>query len=230
MDLGAVLKLAPCSKIYGGLVMLKILIADDHAIVREGLKQIIAENDRMVIAAEADNGKDVLKKAQNCDIDVLVLDISMPGRDGIEVIKQLKIDKPKLPILVLSMHSEEQYALRVIKAGAAGYLTKESAPDELIGAIEKVGAGRKYISDKLAEILALELETGIKKAIHETLSDREYQVMYMIATGKTVKQIANELSLSDKTISTYRSRILSKLNMKNNAEVTYYAIKKGIVA
>ena len=209
--------------------MLKILIADDHAIVREGLKQIIAENANMIVSAEAENGKDALRKLQEDDIDVLVLDISMPGRDGIEVIKQLKVAKPKLPILVLSMHAEEQYALRVIKAGAAGYLTKDSAPDELIGAIEKVGAGRKYISNRLAEILALELESGTKKILHETLSDREYQVMCMIAVGKTVKEIASELTLSDKTISTYRRRILSKLNMKNNAEITYYAIKNGIV-
>ncbi len=207
--------------------MIKIIIADDHAIVREGLKQIISENSRMIVTAEASNGREVLNKIRSGDFDVLVLDITMPGRDGIETLKQLKVEEPKLPILVLSMHSEQQYALRVIKAGAAGYLTKESAPEELIGAIQRVSSGRKYISMALAEILAVDLEAGSEKAPHETLSDREYQVMRMISKGITIKEIAADLFLSVKTVSTYRSRILAKMKMKNNAEITYYAIKNG---
>jgi DNA-binding NarL/FixJ family response regulator len=209
--------------------MLKILIADDHAIVRQGLKQIVTETPDMIVAGEASNGQELLSKIQENDYDVVVLDITMPGRDGIDVLKQLRSERPELPILMLSIHPEEQYALRALKAGASGYLTKESAPDELVVAIRKVSRGGKYISSSLAEKLAFELEVGREQAPHETLSDREYHVMCLIASGKTVMEIAQELSLSEKTISTYRSRILEKMKMKNNAELTYYAIKNQLV-
>jgi two-component system invasion response regulator UvrY len=209
--------------------MLKILIADDHAIVRQGLKQIVTETPDMIVAGEASNGQELLNKIKESDYDVVVLDITMPGRNGIDVLKQLRSERPELPILMLSIHPEEQYALRALKAGASGYLTKESAPDELVVAIRKVSQGGKYISSSLAEKLAFELEVGREQAPHETLSDREYHVMCMIASGKTVMEIAQELSLSEKTISTYRSRILEKMKMKNNAELTYYAIKNQLV-
>ena len=209
--------------------MIKILIADDHAIVREGLKQIVAETVDMVVADEATSGHEVLKKIWDNEYDVVILDISMPGRDGVDILKQLKGQKPHLPILVLSMHPEEQYAVRVLKAGAAGYMTKESAPDELITAIRKVSTGRKYVSSSLAEKLAFDLERDAEKPLHETLSDREYQVMCMIASGKRVQEIAEQLCLSVKTVSTYRARILEKMKMKSNAELMRYAIKHGLV-
>jgi two-component system invasion response regulator UvrY len=209
--------------------MIKILIADDHTIVREGLKQIVAETADMMVADEASSGHEVLDKVWNNEYDVVVLDISMPGRDGVDILKQLKRHKPNLPVLVLSMHPEEQYAVRVLKAGAAGYLTKESAPDELITAIRKVSRGRKYVSSTLAEKLAFDLDRDTEKPLHETLSDREYQVMCLIASGKRAKEIAEELYLSVKTVSTYRSRILEKMKMKNNAELTHYAIKHRLV-
>ena len=209
--------------------MIKIFIADDHEIVREGLKQIVGDTSNMVIAGEASNGHEVLSKVLKNDYDVVVLDISMPGINGLDVLKQIKSQKPKLPILVLTMHPEEQYAVRVLRAGASGYLTKESASDELITAIRKVSTARKYVSSSLAEKLAFGLEFDSKKPLHETLSDREYQVMCMIASAKTVKEIAEELFLSAKTISTYRTRILEKMNLKNNAELTHYAIKHGLV-
>jgi len=209
--------------------MIKILIADDHAIVREGLKQILAETPDMVVADEASNGQEVLNKVWEKEYDVVVLDISMPGISGLDILKQLKSQRPKLPVLVLSMHPEEQYAVRVLRAGASGYLTKQSVPDELIMAIRKVSLGRKYVSSFLAEKLASDLGIETEKLSHETLSDREYQVMCMIASGKTVKEVADELFLSVKTISTYRSRILEKMKMKSNAELTHYVIKNKLV-
>jgi DNA-binding NarL/FixJ family response regulator len=209
--------------------MIKIFIADDHAIVRKGLKQIVGDTSDMVIAGEAGNGHEALDKVLKNDYDVIVLDISMPGINGLDVLKQIKSQKPKLPILALTMHPEEQYAVRVLRAGASGYLTKESASDELITAIKRVSTGRKYVSSSLAEKLAFGLEVDSEKPLHENLSDREYQVICMIASGKTVKEIAGELFLSAKTVSTYRTRILEKMNMKNNAELTHYAIKQGLV-
>ncbi len=209
--------------------MIKILIADDHRIVREGLKQILAETQDMIVTDEANNTQEVLKKVWDNDFDVLLLDISMPGRSGLDILKQLKSDRPKLSVLVLSMYSEEQYALRALRAGASGYLTKESAPDELIDAIRKVSTGRKYISPSVAERLAFSLESGDERPPQETLSDREFQVMCMIASGKTIKSIADELSLSVKTVSTYRARILEKMRMKNNSELTHYAIQNKLV-
>lgn len=209
--------------------MIKILIADDHAIVRSGLKQIFAETQDIRVAGEAGNGQEVLDQVQNADFDLVLLDIAMPGRGGMETLKQLRQEKPKLPVLMLSMYPEEQYAIRALKAGVSGYLTKESAPEEIMSAIRKVASGGKYVSSSLAEKLALNLDKDADKPVHETLSDREYQVAVMIASGKTVKEIADELSLSVKTISTNRVRALNKMGMKNNAELTYYAIKRGLV-
>ena len=210
--------------------MIKILIADDHAIVREGLKQIVAEVPDMVVAGEAVDGREVLAIVEQEDWDVILLDIAMPGRGGLDVLKQLRRERPGLPVLVLSMYPEEQYAVRAIKAGASGYLVKESAPEELVAAIRKAALGGKYISPSLAETLAFHLETDSRGVVpHEALSDREYQVMLMLASGKTVTEIAGELAFSVKTIATHRSRLLKKMRMKTNAELTYYAVKQGLV-
>ncbi|MFZ3136521.1 MAG: response regulator transcription factor [Thermodesulfovibrionales bacterium] len=209
--------------------MIKILIADDHTIFREGLKHILAEYPDLVVADEANNGQEVLDKIWKNNYDMVLLDITMPGMTGLEVLKQLKNEKPKLPVLILSMHPEEQYAIRVLRAGASGYLTKESAPDELITAIRKISQGRKYITSSLAERLATEVEADSEKPLHDILSDREYQVVRMIAAGKTVKHIAKELSLSIKTVSTYRTRIMEKMKMKTNAEVMHYVIKHQLL-
>jgi len=209
--------------------MIKILIADDHAVVRRGLKQILAEEPNMAVFGEACNAQEVLKNVREQNWDIVILDITMPDRSGLEVLKELKNIRPKLPVLILSIHPEEQYAVRVLKAGAAGYMTKESAPEELVKAVRKVIRGSKYISPSLVEKLAFDLETDSEKPLHETLSDREYQVMCMIASGKTVKEIAKKLYLSVKTISTHRARILGKMKMKTNAELTHYAIKNRLV-
>jgi two-component system invasion response regulator UvrY len=209
--------------------MIKILIADDHTIVREGLKQIVADIHDIVVADEASSGHEVLDKALKNDYNVIVLDIMMPGINGLDVLQQIKTHKPKLPILILSMYPERQFAVRFIRAGAAGYLTKESAPGELVAAIRKVSSGKKYITSALAERLASELENGQEKPLHERLSDREYQVMCMIASGKTVKQIAAQLFLSESTVRTYLSRILEKMRMKTNAELIQYAIKNNLI-
>ncbi|WP_136416261.1 MULTISPECIES: response regulator transcription factor [Oxalobacteraceae] len=209
---------------------IRILIADDHAIVREGLKQILADTKDMVVAGDAENGLDAIKLARNGDSDVLLLDISMPDKSGIEVLKQVKKDAPKLAVLMLSMHREDQYAIRSLKAGAAGYLNKQSAPAELVDAIRQVASGRKYISQALAQELANQVgDENREVPPHETLSDREYQTLIMIASGKTVSDIATELTLSVKTISMYRSRLLQKMKMRHNAELTHYAIKNHLV-
>ena len=204
--------------------MIKILIADDHAIVRKGLKQILEEMPGKVSSDEARNGQEVLQKTWDDNYDMVLLDISMPGNSGLDILKQLKSEQPDLKILILSMHPEEQYAIRALKAGASGYLTKESTPNELVKAIRKISAGKKYVSASLAETIASHLDVMSEKPLHEILSDREFEVMRNIASGKTVKEIAGELSLSVKTISTYRARILEKMKMKNNAQLTYYAI------
>ena len=209
--------------------MIKILIADDHPIVRKGLKQILAETPNIVVAGEASNGVDVLRKVLKDEYDMVLLDISMPGRDGIDILKELKTLKPNLPVLVLSIYPEDQYAVRVLRAGAYGYLTKESAPEELISAIKTVSVGRRYISPSVAETLVFNLDSNTPKQPHEKLSDREYQVMHLIASGKTVKQISEDLSLSVKTISTYRARILEKMKMTNIPELIRYVIKNGLV-
>jgi len=209
--------------------MIKILIADDHTLFRKGLKHILSEYPDLVVTDEASNGQEVLDKIWHNDYDMVLLDITMPGMTGLDALKQLKNDKPKLPVLVLSMHPEEQYAVRVIRAGASGYLRKESAPDELITAIQKISGGRKYITSSLAERLADDMEPTAEKPLHDTLSDREFEVFRMIAAGKTIKQIAEALFLNARTISTYRSRILEKMQMKTNAELIHYAIKHQIL-
>ncbi len=209
--------------------MLRILIVDDHPIVRQGLKQILSEESDVKVMGEAQNSHEVLNLVQKQNWDVVILDITMPGRGGLDVLKELKQQRPKLPVLILSMHPEDQYAMRALKAGAAGYLTKESCTEELVKAIRKILNNGKYVSPSLAETLASNLEVNKSKSPHEELSDREYQVMCMIASGKTISQIAEELSLSVKTIGTYRTRILEKMKMKTNAELTHYTIKNGLV-
>ncbi|MES2935497.1 MAG: response regulator transcription factor [Pseudomonadota bacterium] len=208
---------------------IRILIADDHAIVREGLKQILADTKDIVVAGEAENGLDAIKLARDTDCNVLLLDISMPDRSGIDVLKQIKKEVPQLAVLMLSMHREDQYAIRALKAGASGYLNKQSAPKELVIAIRQVAAGMKYISAALAQELANHINEDHLVPAHETLSDREYQTLTMIASGKTVTAIANELSLSVKTVSEYRARLLLKMKLKNSAELTHYAIKNQLV-
>jgi DNA-binding NarL/FixJ family response regulator len=209
--------------------MIKVIVVDDHAVVREGLKRIIAESPGMEVTGEAEDGHQAVNVVQNSACDVVLLDISMPNKGGLEVLKQLRSEKPRLPVLVLSMHSEEQYAVRVLRAGAAGYLTKESAPAKLVQAIRKVVRGGKYVSQSLAEKLVYDLGGATDRPAHELLSDREYQVLCLLASGRTVSNIAQELALSVKTVSTYRVRLLEKLNMKNNAELTRYAMKEGLI-
>ncbi|HOQ49478.1 MAG TPA: response regulator transcription factor [Candidatus Kapabacteria bacterium] len=212
--------------------MINIIITDDHAVVRKGLKQIIEETPGFVVADEASSGNELLEKVRKNKYDVVILDISMPGKDGLDTLKELKQIAPDLPVLVFTIYPEEQYAVRLLKAGASGYINKESKPVELIEAIERVVRGRKYISSHLAELLANNLDSTSGSGqvpLHETLSDREFQVMCMIASGKTPTQIANELSLSINTISTYRIRILDKMKMRSNAEITHYAIKNRLV-
>ena len=209
--------------------MIRILIADDHPIVRAGLKQILAEASDIEVTAEVGDGHELLKLIRKGGIDVVLLDITMPGLSGLDALKQIKAEKPDLPILVLSMHPEDQYGIRVLKAGAAGYIMKSTAADQLVGAIRKVYRGGRYVSPSLAEKMAFGLQAGASGLPHEALSDREYQVLCMIASGKTVKEIGEELALSEKTISTYRTRILEKMGMKSNAELTHYAIKLGLV-
>lgn len=209
---------------------IRVLIADDHAIVREGLKQILAETKNIVVAGHAENGLDAIRLARENACDVLLLDISMPDRNGIEVLKQVKKESPQIAVLMLSMHREDQYAIRSLKAGAAGYLNKQSAPAELVNAILQVATGSKYISAALAQELANQINDDHQTPLHETLSDREYQTLTMIASGKTVSDIAEELTLSVKTISMYRSRLLQKMKLRHNAELTHYAIKNRLVS
>ncbi len=208
---------------------IRVLIADDHAILRRGIRQILAEISAVKQVDEATNGQEVLSRVAKARYDLVLLDISMPGRSGLDVLKQLKAEQPQVPVLILSMHPEEQYAVRALKAGAAGYLTKESAPDELIAAVQKILQGGKYVSESLAERFVSELGRPAEQAPHDTLSDREYEIMRMIASGKTVSEIGDELALSVKTVSTYRSRVLAKMNMKNNAELTRYALENALL-
>jgi len=209
--------------------MIRVLLADDHPLFREGVKQILAETSDIVVADEASDGREVLVKLGQAQYDVILLDIAMPGYSGVEVLKHIKSIMPDQAVLILSMYSEKQYALRVLRSGASGYLTKDSTPDRLVTAIRKVVAGGKYISPELGEELALRVGTEFKVPRHERLSDREHQVLVMITSGKTTGEIADELSLSAKTISTYRARLLEKMNMKTEAELTHYAIQHELV-
>ncbi len=211
--------------------MINIIITDDHAVVRKGLKQIIEETPGFIVTGEASSGFELIEKVKEFRYDVVILDISMPGKDGLDTLKELKQIAPGLPVLIFTIYPEEQYAVRLLKAGASGYINKESKPEELIKAIERVTHGLKYISPHLGEVLAnnLEVSSTGELPLHDNLSDREFQVMCMIASGKTPTQIAAELALSINTISTYRIRILEKMKMRSNAEITHYAIKSRLV-
>lgn len=208
---------------------IKILIADDHAIVREGLKQIVAEEKDMIVSGEAENASSLMSLLEKDNWSIVVLDINMPGKSGLEALKDIKHLYPDLPVLILSMFSEDQYGLRAIKAGASGYLKKVSAPTELVIAIRKIVSGRKYINPDLAEKLAENLGSENQNNLHEKLSDREYQIMCNIALGKTAEEIAEDLSLSINTIYTYRNRILEKMSMKSNVELTQYALQNRLI-
>ena len=209
--------------------MIRILIADNHPIVRRGLSQILADEPDLAVLGEAQNGKEVLQLLRDQEWDVMVLDINMPGRSGLEVLQEVKDQYPNLPVLIMSIHSEEQFGVRALKAGAAGYLTKESAPEELVKAIRKVCAGGKYVSPTLGEQLASALQSGTHRMPHDALSNRENEILCLIASGKTVSEIAEHLILSVKTVSTYRTRILDKMNLHTNAELMHYAMRHRLV-
>lgn len=207
---------------------IRVLLADDHAIIRDGLKQILADTADLVVAGEAANGLELMQQVREKDWDVLVLDISMPGRSGLELIHMIKDEKPELPILVLSMHHEEQYAVRALQAGALGYLTKEADGDLLVAAIRRVASGGVHISDKVAELMVRGIRPTHEASPHNLLSDREYEVFNMLVTGMGLTEIGNELSLSVKTISTHKTHILQKMNLANTAELIRYAITHGL--
>jgi two-component system invasion response regulator UvrY len=209
--------------------VIRILVADDHPMVRAGLRKVIQEESDMTLAGEASNAQELMEQLEQQNVDVVLLDISMPGRSGLEVLQEIKHLRPKLPVLVFSMHPEDRYALRALRSGAAGYMTKESPPAELVKAIRKIITGGKYVSPPLAEKLAFSLESGSERPPHETLSDREFQVMSMIAMGKSISEIAEELSLSVSTINTYRQRVLEKMQMHSNSEITRYALQNRLI-
>jgi DNA-binding NarL/FixJ family response regulator len=209
--------------------MIRVLVADDHPLIRSGLKQILSREADMAILGEAEDSEQVLERIEEHAWDVVLLDITMPGRGGLDVLREIRRRQPGLPVLVLSMHAEEQFAVRAIKAGASGYLSKTDPPAEIAQAIRKVASGKKYVSAGLAQTLANALDSATDRPLHEALSDREFQVMCKMASGQTVSQIAAEISLSVKTVSTYRSRVLEKMNMRTNAELTRYAIQNGLV-
>ena len=209
--------------------MIRVLLADDHAIVRNGLKEILEATGDIVIAAEATNGHEALTRVRENEIDVAVVDLSMPGRSGVELIKLIKAERPKLRLLVLSMHSEEQYAVRAVRAGAAGYLTKESAADELVAAIRRIAGGGAYISPETAERLVLASNSGAEGPPHTQLSNREYEVFRALVAGRSVSDIAATLNLSVKTISTHKSRILEKMSLSSQADLVRYALRHNLV-
>jgi DNA-binding NarL/FixJ family response regulator len=209
--------------------MTRILVADDHQIVRAGLKNLLSEYKEFQVAGEAGSGTDALKMVRESDWDVVLLDISMPDMNGIDTLKQIKRSKPDLPVLILTMHPEDHYAINLLRAGANGYVCKECAPEQLVGAIRTVASGRRYVSPALGDQLAGDLSGEGQNALHTELSEREFQVFCKLAAGQAVSEIADELFLSVKTVSTYRSRILEKMGMKTNANITYYAIKHGLI-
>ena len=209
--------------------MIRIAIADDHMMVRQGLRQILLAQADFEVVGEAANYAEVMQIVRHTPCDVLVLDVAMPGKNGIETLKQVKRELPKLPVLMLSMYPEDQYAVRALKAGASGYLTKMSAAEQLVGALRQVARGRKYITPELAESLAESIGGETDIPAHELLSDREFQALRLITAGRTLTQIGEELSLSPKTVSVYRARLLAKLQLANNAELTRYAIENGLV-
>jgi two-component system, NarL family, invasion response regulator UvrY len=210
--------------------VIRVLIADDHAVVRHGLKRIVSAELDMAVAGEAQNGDELLALARAESADIIVMDITMPGKTGLEALKVLRKEHPRLPVLVLSMHPENQYAVRALKSGAAGYLTKDSAPEELVKAIRKIVQGGRYVSGALAERLAMGLGGDDGQPQHERLSQREYQVMCLLASGKSTSEIAETLNLSVKTVSSYRARILEKMAMKGNGQLTRYAIENQLVS
>jgi DNA-binding NarL/FixJ family response regulator len=209
--------------------MIRVLLADDHAIVRAGLKELLSDTEDIEVAGEAMNGVEVMARVRAQDFDVAVLDMSMPGRGGIELIKQLKAERPKVRVLVLSMHSEKQYAVRAVKAGASGYLTKDSAAEQLVAAIRRIAAGGAYVTPETAERLVLESGAGGDGTPHSLLSDREFQVFQLIATGRSITEIAQQLSLSVKTVSTHKTRLMEKMGLANQAELIRYAIENNII-
>jgi two-component system invasion response regulator UvrY len=208
---------------------MRIIIADDHAILRKGLRQLLQEEFPSAEIAETADSDDLLNRVLREQWDVVISDISMPGRGGLEVLQQIRLEFPKLPVLILSVHPEDQYAIRVLKAGASGYLSKESAQGEVVKAVHKILLGKKYVTPSLAEKLAEVIDQGIDKLPHEFLSDREYEVFKLLAAGQTVSEIGEKLSLSSTTISTYRSRVLTKMNLKTNADLTLYAVENHLL-
>jgi two-component system invasion response regulator UvrY len=219
----------PSAAAKPGAAPIHFLIVDDHAIIRQGLKQILADAFEKAVFGEAENGNEALEKVWKQKWDVVLLDLTMPGKSGLDVLKQMAEAQPNMAVLVLSMHPEDQYAVRVLKTGASGYITKNTASEEVVGAIKKVLTGGKYVSPALAETLATSLNARAGKSPHEVLSDREYQVMRLIAVGKSVKEIAFELTLSVKTISTYRTRVMEKMKLKTNADIIRYAVHEKLV-
>ncbi|MGD0527230.1 MAG: response regulator transcription factor [Polyangiaceae bacterium] len=209
--------------------MIKVLVADDHAIVRRGLHQILADTEDIMVGGEAATAQEALDLVRRERWNAVILDISLPGANGLGLLAEIHRERPELPVLILTVHSEDQYAVRAIKAGAAGFLTKESAPEKLIEAVRKVASGGRYVSAELAENLASFLAGESPGAPHERLSDREFEILKMLASGKTVSEVARELSLSVKTVSTHRTRILKKMGMKTNAELTHYAVRGRLV-
>lgn len=210
-------------------MMMKVLVVDDHAIIRKGLKQILDDTDDLRVTGEADCGMQSIHKAKTEQYDLILLDISLPDKHGVEVLKQLKQEHPNLPVLMLSMHAEDQFAVRSMKAGASGYLNKQSAPSQLVDAIRQVGRGKKYISNELAQQLAEGLSEGFHELLHQTLSNREYQTLCLLASGKKLSEMAEIMSLSTKTVSVYRARLLDKMKLKNNAEAIQYAITNHLL-
>ena len=209
--------------------MKKVLLADDHAVVRHGVKQILQGVPDIAVEAEAQTGDEALEKLRSDSWDLAILDISMPGRTTLDILRLVRHERPQLPVLILSMHSEDQFAVRMLRAGAAGYITKDSAPEELITAVRRILMGGRYLSPMLAEQLALQVQPERGHLAHDALSDREFQVMHLMATGQTITGIANTLSLSVKTVSTYRARILDKLKLGTNAELIHYAYRNGLI-
>jgi len=205
--------------------MIRVAIVDDHPVVRQGIRQIVTGTDDIVVMLEATSGRELIDRLAHTEVDLILFDLSLPDIDGLELLKHLRRDWPGVPVLVLTMHSEEQFAIRTLRAGASGYLTKDSAPAELVGAIRKVVGGSRYMTAQLAERIAAHLGPDNERPLHERLSDREYQVLRMIARGKPTREISSELSLSVKTVSTYRARLLEKMGMRSTAEVTAYAVR-----
>ena len=209
--------------------MIRVLVADDHAVVRKGLVQILSDTESIRVVGEAPNAAEAIRQLRQTPCDVLLMDVSMPGKNGIEALKIVKEEFPQIKVLILSMYPEDQFGVRALKAGASGYLTKDSAPEKLIEALERIVSGKRYITPEMAELLAESMGPASEIAPHHTLSDREFQTLRLIASGKKLSEIADTLALSPKTVSVYRTRLLEKMRLSNNAELTHYAIKHGLV-